>query len=76
MAESKEFSFEKNIAKLEEIVTTMEKGDAPLDKQLANFEEGIKLARECTKVLDEAEKKVSILTKKPSGEMTEEAMGE
>jgi len=76
MAENKEFSFEKNIAKLEEIVADMEKGDQPLDKQLANFEEGIKLARACTKVLDEAEKKVSILTKKPSGEMTEEPLGD
>jgi len=74
MAEKKEFSFEESISELEKIVANMEKGELPLDAQLANFEEGIKIARECTKVLDEAEKKVSILTKKPSGEMGEEAM--
>jgi len=55
-------------------VQEMEKGDAPLDAQLANFEQGIKIARECTEVLDSAEKKISILTKKPSGEVSEEPM--
>ncbi|MCL2740252.1 MAG: exodeoxyribonuclease VII small subunit [Oscillospiraceae bacterium] len=74
MAENKEFSFEEKITELEAIVQAMEKGDAPLDAQLENFEQGIKIARECTGVLDSAEKKISILTKKPSGEMTEEAM--
>ena len=68
------FSFEEKIGQLEKIVESMEKGDAPLDEQLANFEEGIKIARECTKVLDGAEKKVSILTKKPSGELTEKPL--
>jgi len=71
---SKEFSFEEKLTELEKIVQEMEKGDAPLDKQLANFEEGIKLARECTQVLETAEKKISILTKKPSGEVNEENM--
>jgi exodeoxyribonuclease VII small subunit len=71
---SKEFSFEEKLAELEGIVQVMEKGDAPLDAQLANFEKGINIARECTQVLEKAEKKISILTKKPDGEMTEENM--
>ena len=74
MSETTEFSFEEKIKELEKIVETMEKGDTPLDKQLQNFEEGIKIARECTKVLDEAEKKVTILTKKPSGDLEETPM--
>jgi len=74
MSEKKEFSFEEKIGELEKIVQAMEKGDSPLDDMLKNFEDGIKIARECTKVLDDAEKKVSILTKKPSGEMVQEKM--
>ena len=76
MSEKKEFSFEEKIGELERIVQAMEKGDAPLDDMLKNFEDGIKIARECTKVLDDAEKKVSILTKKPSGEVAQGEMGE
>ena len=71
---AEEFSFEEKIGQLEKIVESMEKGDAPLEQQLANFEQGIKIARECTKVLDNAEKKVSILIKKPSGELNEEPL--
>ena len=36
------------------------------------FEEGAKLLRECTKELDEAEQKVSILTAGKDGEIVEE----
>jgi len=63
----KKFSFEEKIAELEKIVRVMETGDAPLAQMLENFENGIKIARECTKVLDEAEAKITVLTKKPDG---------
>ena len=53
--------FEKSIKELEEIVNKLETGEASLSESLELFEKGIKLAKECNKMLDEAEKKVSVL---------------
>jgi exodeoxyribonuclease VII small subunit len=61
MAEAK---FEDALAKLEEIVRKMEQGELTLDESLASFEEGIRLARLCSKKLDEAERRIEILLKK------------
>ena len=57
-----DFVFEKAIKRLEEIVMTLEKGDASLDDALTMFEEGSGILRLCNKALDEAEQKVKILT--------------
>lgn len=54
----KEKSFEQSLARLEEIVRLLEKGDAPLAESLGLFEEGTGLIRACGKQLDEAEQKV------------------
>lgn len=53
--------FEKKLQKLEAIVTDMEKGELSLEKALKSFEDGVKLSRECTKELEEAEQKVKLL---------------
>jgi len=53
--------FEKSIKELEEVVNKLESGDASLSESLELFEKGIKLAKDCNKMLDEAEKKVSVL---------------
>lgn len=66
-----ENNFEKDIKELENIVQTLESGESSLDDMLKQFEKGIELSRNCTKVLDEAEKKITILTKKPDGEVEE-----
>ena len=42
---------------------------------MALFEEGAKLLRECTRQLDEAEQKVSLLTAGKDGEAVEEPFG-
>jgi len=55
--------FEEALARLEEIVKKMEEGEVTLEESLEAFEEGIKLARLCSKKLDEAERKVEILLK-------------
>ncbi len=60
-------SFEDNIARLEEIVSLLERGDAKLADSLKLFEEGTKLAASCGKQLDEAEQKVVRLTKGSDG---------
>ena len=62
MSENKK-SFEESMKRLEEVVRLLERGDAPLDNALALFEEGTMLIKDCSKMLDEAEQKVTILTK-------------
>lgn len=63
MIENKEQSFETALARLEELVRTLETGEKGLDDSLALFEEGISLVRFCSEHLDSAEQKVKILMK-------------
>ena len=60
-------TFEENMARLEQIVALLEKGDAQLTDSLALFEEWTKLAAQCRKELDGAEQKVVKLMKGPDG---------
>ena len=50
-----------------------ERGDIPLDKSLALFEEGAGLVKKCSAMLDGAEKQLRILTTGENGEVTEKA---
>lgn len=62
--------FEKKLARLEEIVNLMEKGDLTLESSLKLFEEGVKLSKECHQRLNEAEAKVKLLVDvAPNGEV-------
>lgn len=65
MAEKK--TFEENMARLEEIVSKLEKGDAQLSESLSLFEEGTQLVSACRKELDQAEQQVVKLMKGPDG---------
>ena len=51
-------TFEQNMARLEQIVRTLERGDAPLEESLKLFEEGTGLVRSCGALLDAAELQV------------------
>ena len=64
-------NFEKNMSDLENIVTELEKGDLNLDESISKFEEGIKISKQCNKILVDAEKKITILREK-DGEVKEE----
>lgn len=64
-------NFEKNMSDLENIVTELERGDLNLDESISKFEEGIKISKECNKILEEAEKKITILLEK-DGDVKEE----
>lgn len=64
-------NFEETIKKLEIIANELETGNLNLDESVEKFEEGMKLSKECTKMLDDAEKRISILIKK-DGEIIEE----
>lgn len=70
----KTLKFEEAIARIEEIVTQLERGDAPLDQSVALFEEGTKLIQSCNGLLDSAEQKVFKLSKGPDGAPVRERM--
>ena len=64
-------NFEDSMKKLEEIVTELENGNLNLDESVSKFEEGMKIAKQCNNILEEAEKKITILLEK-DGELKEE----
>jgi len=53
--------FEASLTRLEELVRTLEQGDLSLEESLRVFEEGVRLSKNCAKMLNDAEKKVEIL---------------
>lgn len=64
-------SFEDAMKELESIVSELETGDLSLDKSIEKFKKGVELSNYCNKLLENAEKTVTILVEK-SGEMVEE----
>ena len=65
-------SFEKALARLEEIAAEMESGELGLEKMVAAFEEGQKLVKLCSSRLNEVEKKIELLVKKADGSVEAE----
>ena len=57
-------NFEENMENLEKIVQELEKGELNLDESIKKFEEGMNLSKKCNEILEEAEKKITILIKK------------
>lgn len=53
--------FEKTLQQLEQIVQQMETGELGLEESLKQFEQGIKLAKNCQNALSSAELKVNQL---------------
>lgn len=68
----KKKSFEESINELENIVRILEKGDTSLDDSLTYFEKGVALVRDCQNMLDDAQKRVLVITENENGDMTEE----
>ena len=66
-----EITFEQGLARLEKLVQDLESEDLNLDRSLALFEDGIKLARTLNRKLDEAEKKLTLLIKDEEGNPAE-----
>ena len=60
---AKKLTFEQSLARLDEIVRHLEKGDLPLSDSLTLFEEGTAPLTSASKMLDEAEQKVVKLRK-------------
>lgn len=66
--------FEQAIAELEEVVGKLEKGELTLDESIDYFQKGVELSKYCSKRLDEAERKITLLIEKENGEVLEEDM--
>lgn len=56
--------FESALAELESIVARLEQGDLPLEQSLALFERGVQLSRFCHSKLEDAERRIEILTER------------
>ena len=63
-----EWTFEKAMARLEQIVSALESGRCPLDDSMKLFEEGAKLAAQCEERLISARQKLTILSEDAQGE--------
>lgn len=64
-------NFEDTIKQLENIVNELENDELDLDTSVKKFEKGMELPKKCTKILEDAEKRISILINK-DGELQEE----
>ncbi len=62
--------FEDAMKRLEDVVESLESGDLSLKDSLQIFEEGMKLVSFCSKKLEEAEQKVTMLIKERNGKYT------
>lgn len=59
--EKEKMSFEESINRLEEIANELEKDNLSLDESTKKFEEGMEISKKCAKMLEEAEKKITML---------------
>jgi exodeoxyribonuclease VII small subunit len=64
--------FESSMKRLETIVEELEAGELSLEDSIARYEEGMKLSRRLTQVLDESEKRIERLVEKQGGPTTED----
>ncbi len=55
-------NYEKSVARLEEITDKLENGNLPLEEMMKLYEEGTNLASKCSKILDEAQLKITELS--------------
>lgn len=64
-----DITFEQALEKLEAIVTQIEQGKVSLEESIEKYAEGTKLITKCRSILNEAEKKIAILSSKDGGEL-------
>jgi len=59
---SSELDFEAALKTLEALVEKLESGDSSLDETLQQFEQGVSLSRRCHSLLEQAQKRVELLS--------------
>ena len=62
-------TFEQALEKLETIVTEIEQGKVSLEESIEKYSEGTKLITKCRSILDQAEKKIAILSRREDNEL-------
>jgi len=67
---------EDSMERLESIVSDLEEGEFSLEEALNKFEEGLKLGKQCRKILDQAELRVKKLVENADGELEEQEFDE
>lgn len=72
MVEENGKTFEESLNELEKIATNLENGELGLEEAIKEFEKGMKLSKECTEKLDDAEKRINILVQGEDGNIKEE----
>ena len=55
-----DINFEDAMKELEKIAEELEKGNLSLDESVSKFEDGMKLSKKCSDLLDTAEKKITM----------------
>jgi len=66
--QNSELSFEAALARLEEIVRTLERGEAPLDQSIELYQEGDRLKRHCEARLKAAQARIEQIALGPDGQ--------
>ncbi len=72
MSEENKKTFEESLNELEKIASDLERGDLNLEDSIKKFETGMKLSKECSEKLENAEKRINILVQNENGELKEE----
>jgi exodeoxyribonuclease VII small subunit len=62
-------SFEAMMAALESLVARLESGDLPLEDALRAYEEGVSLVRRLNERLNDAERKIEVLSRERDGSL-------
>lgn len=70
----KELTYEESMKELEQVVRELESGELTLDDSIIKFEKGMKLSKHCTELLENAEKKITVLLEGSDGSYTEEKL--
>lgn len=66
-----ELTFEESLKRLEEIVETLETGNAPLEESIKLYEEGMALSKSCMTRLNDAKLRLKKIQKNAGGALEE-----
>ena len=73
----KNATFEESMARLEQIVRSLEQGNVPLEESLKLFQEGTERVRSCGKLLDDAKLQIEkVMTADDGSPVMEEFIDE
>lgn len=61
--EKEDINFEQAMKELEQITKELENNELDLDTAVSKFEQGMNISKKCKQILDEAEKRITILIK-------------